>query len=88
MTVLHGYPASAGAGLFAVAGVLAATAVSWRALGARPSRTVSRVALVVAVAALLSGTGLTAAPVPRPASRTTTAIRRTGSPTNPPDGSP
>lgn len=62
VTVLHGYPASAGAGLFAVAGVLAATAVSWRALGARPSRTVSRVALVVAVTALLSGTGLTAAP--------------------------
>ena len=37
MTVLHGYPTSAGAGLLAVAGVVAATAVSWRVLGPRPS---------------------------------------------------
>ncbi|MFI6784932.1 multicopper oxidase family protein [Micromonospora sp. NPDC050276] len=62
VTILHGYPASAGAGLLAVAGVVAATAVSWRALGARPSRSVSRVAVVVAVATLVTGTGLTAAP--------------------------
>ncbi|MET7968414.1 multicopper oxidase family protein [Micromonospora sp. NPDC005305] len=67
VTVLHGYPASAGAGLLAVAGVVAATAVSWRFLGAPPSRTVSRVALVVAVAALLTGTGLAAAPGAAPA---------------------
>ncbi|MCM0676420.1 multicopper oxidase family protein [Micromonospora phytophila] len=62
VTVLHGYPASAGTGLLAVAGVLAATAVSWRALGARPSRTMSRAAVAVAVAALVTGTGLAAAP--------------------------
>ncbi|MEU3454658.1 multicopper oxidase family protein [Micromonospora sp. NPDC006766] len=69
VTVLHGYPASAGVGLLAVAGVVAATAVSWRALGARPSRSVSRAALVVAVAALLTGTGLAAAPGAAPAVR-------------------
>jgi FtsP/CotA-like multicopper oxidase with cupredoxin domain len=62
VTVLHGYPASAGAGLFAVAGGVAATAVSWSVLGPRPSRTVSRVALVVAVAASVTGTGLAAVP--------------------------
>ncbi|PSK67836.1 Multicopper oxidase MmcO [Micromonospora sp. MH33] len=62
VTVLHGYPASADAGLLAVAGVVGATAVSWRLLGAPPSRTVSRAALTVAVAALLAGTGLAAAP--------------------------
>lgn len=67
VTILHGYPASAGAGLLAVAGVVAATAISGRALGARPSRTVSRVALVVAMAALLTGTGLTVAPGAAPA---------------------
>ncbi|MBQ0989288.1 multicopper oxidase family protein [Micromonospora sp. PSH03] len=67
VTILHGYPASAGAGLLAVAGVVAATVISARALGARPSRTVSRVALVVAVAALLTGTGLTVAPGAAPA---------------------
>ncbi|MGK5741235.1 multicopper oxidase family protein [Micromonospora sp. URMC 103] len=67
VTVLHGYPASAGAGLLAVAGVLAATAVSWRVLNARPSRTVSRVAVAVAVAALVTGTGLFAAPGAAPA---------------------
>ncbi|WP_262284054.1 multicopper oxidase family protein [Micromonospora sp. MA102] len=66
VTVLHGYPASAGAGLLAVAGVVTATAVSWRFLGAPPSRTVSRVAVVVAVAALLTGTGLAAAPAAAP----------------------
>ncbi|MEU1589758.1 multicopper oxidase family protein [Micromonospora sp. NPDC005710] len=67
VTILHGYPASAGVGLLAVAGVVAATVVSGRALGARPTRTVSRVALVVAVAALLTGTGLTVAPGAAPA---------------------
>ncbi|RAO45301.1 Nitrite reductase (NO-forming) [Micromonospora saelicesensis] len=67
VTILHGYPASAGAGLLAVAGVVAATVISGRALGARPSRTVSRAALVVAVAALLTGTGLTVAPGAAPA---------------------
>ncbi|MEV4655925.1 multicopper oxidase family protein [Micromonospora sp. NPDC049301] len=67
VTVLHGYPASAGAGLLAVAGVVTATAVSWRVLGARPSRTVSRAAVVVAVAALVTGTGLAVAPNAAPA---------------------
>lgn len=67
VTVLHGYPASAGAGLLAVAGVVAATVFSGRALGAHLPRTVSRVALVVAVAALLTGTGLTVAPGAAPA---------------------
>ncbi|MGC4851668.1 multicopper oxidase family protein [Micromonospora sp. DT15] len=67
VTVLHGYPASAGAGLLAVAGVVAATVISARALGARPSRTVSRAALVVAVAALLTGTGLSVTPGAAPA---------------------
>ncbi|RAN98394.1 Nitrite reductase (NO-forming) [Micromonospora saelicesensis] len=67
VTILHGYPASAGAGLLAVAGVVAAMVISGRALGARPSRTVSRAALVVAVAALLTGTGLTVAPGAAPA---------------------
>ncbi|MGC4837698.1 multicopper oxidase family protein [Micromonospora vinacea] len=67
VTVLHGYPASAGAGLLAVAGVVAATVVSGRALGARQSRTVSRMALAVAVAALLTGVGLTVAPGAAPA---------------------
>ncbi|MER7589791.1 multicopper oxidase family protein [Micromonospora sp. NPDC127501] len=67
VTILHGYPASAGAGLLAVAGVVAATVISGRALGARPSRTASRLALVVAVAALLTGTGLTVAPGAAPA---------------------
>lgn len=62
VTVLHGYPASVEAGLLAVAGVVAATAVSWRVLGPRPSRTVSRAAVVVAVAALVTGTGLAATP--------------------------
>jgi FtsP/CotA-like multicopper oxidase with cupredoxin domain len=66
VTVLHGYPAPAGAGLLAVAGVVAATAVSWRLLDARPSRVVSRSALVVAVAALLAGTGLAVAPSAAP----------------------
>ncbi|WP_305884669.1 multicopper oxidase family protein [Micromonospora sp. RHAY321] len=67
VTVLHGYPASAGAGLLAVAGVVTATVVSWRVLGRRPSRTVSRAAVVVAVAALVTGTGLAAAPGAAPA---------------------
>ncbi|MDI6104574.1 multicopper oxidase family protein [Actinoplanes sp. NEAU-A12] len=58
VTVLHGYPVSAGAALLAVAGVAAATAVTWRFLGARPSRTVARAAVVVSLAALVTGTGL------------------------------
>jgi FtsP/CotA-like multicopper oxidase with cupredoxin domain len=62
VTVLHGYPPSVGAGLLAVAGIAAATAVSWRVLGPRPSRTVSRAAVSVAVAALVTGGGLAAAP--------------------------
>ncbi|MEU8015678.1 multicopper oxidase family protein [Micromonospora parva] len=66
VTILHGYPASAGAGLLAVAGVVAATVISGRALGARPSRAVSRVAVAVAVAALVTGTGLTVAPEAAP----------------------
>ncbi|MDG4809579.1 multicopper oxidase family protein [Micromonospora sp. WMMD1120] len=61
VTVLHGYPASAGTGLLAVAGVVAATVVTWRALGARPPRAASRVAVAVVVVALVTGTGLTAA---------------------------
>ncbi|RLP93370.1 multicopper oxidase family protein [Micromonospora sp. CV4] len=67
VTVLRGYPVSAGVGLLAVAGVIAATAVSWRALGAGPSRAVSRAALVVAVTALVTGTGLAVAPGAAPA---------------------
>jgi hypothetical protein len=59
VTVLHGYPASAGVGLLAVAGVVAATAISWHLLGPRPSRTVSRAALLVAVAALVAGVDVT-----------------------------
>jgi FtsP/CotA-like multicopper oxidase with cupredoxin domain len=62
VTVLHGYPATASAGLLAVAGVAAATLVSWRLLGPRPSRAVSGTAIAVAVAALVAGTGLAAAP--------------------------
>ncbi|MET8280395.1 multicopper oxidase family protein [Micromonospora sp. NPDC005174] len=67
VTVLHGYPVSASAGLLAVAGVVTATAVSWRLIDARPSRTVSRAAVAVAVAALLAGTGLAVAPGAAPA---------------------
>ena len=83
VTVLHGYPVSAGTGLLAVAGVVAATAVSWRALGARPSRTVSRAALVVAVTALVAGTGLAAAPRTAPAvhSHEYREVRTVGEPT-------
>ena len=60
VTVLHGYPASPGVGLLAVAGVAAATAVTWRLAGPRPSRTGFRVALAVAATALVAGTGLAA----------------------------
>ncbi|MEU7923725.1 multicopper oxidase family protein [Micromonospora sp. NPDC049107] len=67
VTVLHGYPVSASVGLLAVAGVVAATALSWRLLDARPSRAVSRAAVAVAVAALLAGTGLAVTPGPAPA---------------------
>lgn len=62
VTVLHGYPASAGAGLLAVSGVVAATAVSWQILGPRPSRLVSRLAIATAVAALVAGVGIAVAP--------------------------
>ncbi|TDC34075.1 multicopper oxidase family protein [Micromonospora sp. 15K316] len=62
VTLLHGYPVSPGAALLAVAGVAAATTVSWRVLGPRPSPVVSRAAVGVAVAALVTGTGLAAAP--------------------------
>jgi FtsP/CotA-like multicopper oxidase with cupredoxin domain len=61
VTVLHGYPATAGAGLFAVAVVAGATAITWRFLGSRPSRRLYRSTLAVAAAALLTGTGLAAA---------------------------
>jgi FtsP/CotA-like multicopper oxidase with cupredoxin domain len=67
VTVLHGYPVSVGAGLLAVAGVVAATAISWRVLGPRPPRTVSRTAVVAAVAALVAGTGFVTAPEQAPA---------------------
>ncbi|MEV6369008.1 multicopper oxidase family protein [Micromonospora musae] len=67
VTVLHGYPVSPGVALLAVAGVAAATVVSWRLLGPHPSRAVSRAAVAVAVAALVTGTGLTAAPQASPA---------------------
>ena len=62
VTVLHGYPASPAAGLFAVSGVAAATAMSWRLTGPPPARAVSRAAVMTAVAALLAGTALTVAP--------------------------
>jgi FtsP/CotA-like multicopper oxidase with cupredoxin domain len=80
VTVLHGYPASAGAGLLAVAGTLGATALSWRVLGGRASRTV----LAVAVAALVIGTGLIVAPGAAPAaphSHEYPAARPVGEPT-------
>ncbi|MDO3700174.1 multicopper oxidase family protein [Micromonospora sp. C28SCA-DRY-2] len=67
VTVLHGYPASPGVGLLAVAGVVAATAATWRLLGSRPSPTVSRAALAVAAAALVTGTGLAVTPSAAPA---------------------
>ncbi|MEU8657757.1 multicopper oxidase family protein [Actinoplanes philippinensis] len=57
VTVLHGYPVSAGAGLLAVAGVAGATALTWRFLGSGP---VPRTAVVVAVAALVAGIGAAA----------------------------
>ncbi|GAA0578766.1 multicopper oxidase family protein [Paractinoplanes ferrugineus] len=62
VTVLHGYPASAGTGLLAIAAVAAATAVTWRLLGPRPAPVVSRAVLAVAAAALVAGVGLSAAP--------------------------
>ncbi|MEU4420860.1 multicopper oxidase family protein [Actinoplanes sp. NPDC024001] len=61
VTVLHGYPVSAGPALLAVAGVGAATALTWRFLGPRPSPAVSRAAVAVTLAALVTGTGLAAA---------------------------
>jgi FtsP/CotA-like multicopper oxidase with cupredoxin domain len=62
VTVLHGYPASAGVGLLAVAGIAAATAVTWRLVGPRPSSGASRAVLAVAAVALVAGVGLSAAP--------------------------
>ena len=62
VTLLHGYPVSVGAALLAVAGTLGATAVSWRLLGPRPSRPVSRATFAVAAATLVAGTGIAAAP--------------------------
>ncbi|GAA2629176.1 multicopper oxidase family protein [Paractinoplanes durhamensis] len=62
VTVLHGYPASAGAGLLAVAAVAAGTAVTWRLVGPRPSPGVSRAILAVAAVAVVAGVGLSAAP--------------------------
>lgn len=67
VTILHGYPASPSAGLLAVAGVVAATAVTWRVVGPRPSRGFSRAAVVAAVAALVAGTGLAVTPGAAPA---------------------
>ncbi len=64
MTVLHGYPASAGAGLLTVAGVAAATGVTARVLGRRP---LSRATFVVAASTLLTGIGLAVAPTSAPA---------------------
>ncbi|WP_250005294.1 multicopper oxidase family protein [Actinoplanes sp. M2I2] len=58
VTVLHGYPVSVGAALLAVAGIAAATAVTGRLVHRRTSRT----GLVVAVAALVAGTGFAVAP--------------------------
>lgn len=58
VTVLHGYPASAGVALLAVAGVTAATAVTSRAFGRGAPRAVS----LVAAAALLAGVGLSVTP--------------------------
>lgn len=85
VTVLHGYPASAGAGLLAVAAVLGATALSWRLLDARPSPTVSRAALAAAAAALVTGVGLVAVPAGAPAVPHVLAARGTaavGEPTS------
>ncbi|MEU4237590.1 multicopper oxidase family protein [Actinoplanes sp. NPDC026619] len=62
VTVLHGYPASVGVGLLAVAAVAAATAVTWRLVGPRPGAGVSRAILAVAGAALVAGVGLSVAP--------------------------
>jgi hypothetical protein len=88
VTVLHGYPASASVGLLAVAGVVAATAVSWRVLGPRPSRTVSWAALVVAVAALVAGIGLAASPGAAPGVPQIMNIGLRGPLANRPGGSP
>ncbi|MFI5897587.1 hypothetical protein ACIA5D_46625 [Actinoplanes sp. NPDC051513] len=75
MAVLHGCPASAGAGLLAAAGVAGATLVTWRLLGARPSRRTSRV-VVAALATLMAGTGLATASGASRAHPTIIAIRR------------
>lgn len=88
VTVLHGYPASAGVGLLAVAGVVAATAVSWRVLGQRPFPPVSRAALVVAVADLVAGIGLAALRALLPAYRMIMNIGMRGPSANRPGGSP
>ncbi|MEV4755916.1 multicopper oxidase family protein [Micromonospora sp. NPDC049559] len=75
VTVLHGYPASAGVGLLAVSGVVAATAVSWRLLGPRPSRAVSRAVVALAAVALVAGVGLAVAPAAAPAGQHTHEYR-------------
>jgi FtsP/CotA-like multicopper oxidase with cupredoxin domain len=67
VTVLHGYPATVGAGLFAIGFVAVATAMTWRVLGSSPSRAISRVTLVVAAAALLIGSGVASASSAAPA---------------------
>ncbi|MEU8241305.1 multicopper oxidase family protein [Actinoplanes missouriensis] len=58
VTVLHGYPLSTGVVLLALAGVAAATLVTGRLTGARPSRAVSRGAGVATLAAATAGIGL------------------------------
>ncbi|WP_127505520.1 multicopper oxidase family protein [Actinoplanes solisilvae] len=63
VTVLDGYPVSAGVGLLAVAGVAAASAITLRG----PAPRSSRAAAVTAIAALVVGTGLAAAPGAPPA---------------------
>ncbi|MCO8269204.1 multicopper oxidase family protein [Actinoplanes sp. TRM 88003] len=80
VTVLHGYPVSPAAALLAVAGVAAATTVTWRFVHRRPSRP----GTVVAVAALVAGTGfaVTPATTPEPAHQHTPVARtEVGEPT-------
>ncbi|MCY1143140.1 multicopper oxidase family protein [Actinoplanes sp. Pm04-4] len=87
VTVLHGYPVSAAAALLTVAGIAAATAVTWRLLHRRTSRP----SVAVAVVALVAGTGFaviaTASPepphrhVPVAAATTTTSRQAVNGPT-------
>jgi hypothetical protein len=87
VTVLHGYPASAGVGLLAVAGVVAATAVSSRVLGQRPFPPVSRAALVVVVTALVPASGWPPLRALLPAYRMIMTIGMRRPPANQPGGS-